>query len=579
MNFGISPQPAGMYDMYGVGQLPNPFYTVANQFIPRNYHDILKWSRYVLTQSPTVAEVIRKMSSYPITDFNVQTSKEGVKARYIKLIKSLKLKQKLSDIGFDYYSLGNTYSSVYFPMDRLLTCPECASTMGCREAMEDKHISFKRYQFMGSCSNPKCGYTGVFKHIDTKSRDVSRINLVKWNPENIALNNNPITGETEYFYTIPGDTKRKIQMGDPLFISTVPWDFIEAVRVNKDVRLDTNNFYHMKSISLGSLVEGFGMPMLISMYGLVFYQAMLRKANEAVAAEHMIPLRVIFPQQGSSTGDPIAMMSMQGFAKNMKKSMQHHKKDGNFVMISPVPVGYQSIGGQGRSLLVSQEMQYAEESMLMGLGVSRELLSGTTNWTSSDVGLRLLENNMNHYVGQIREFLEWLFPLIAQYLNLESVDVELIPFKLTDNNQLQQMLAELWKANLVSAATFLDSIGLDYNEEMKKLATERISAAEREIKTTHQIDVAKFMANKDTVTEGQDDNGYKENMDMAFEVAQKLMNSASQEEFESTMFKLKKNDPTLYSAVVNILQQHQQEMSSEGSPGDEGQVNNENMSS
>lgn len=573
---GLHPQPSGMYDMYGLGQLPNPFYTVANQFIPRNYHDVIKWSRYVLTQSPTVAEVVRKISSYPITDFNIHSPKEAVKKSYEEIIKSVKLKQKLSDIGFDYYSLGNTFTSVYFPIDRHVVCPSCKTSYECRYALESNVVRFKRYEFEGEC--PHCQFKGKFKRIDRKSRDISRINLIKWAPDKVALNHNEITGDTDYYYTIPGSTKRKIQMGDPMFISTVPWDFIDAVRLGKDVKFDNSNFYHMKSISLGSMLEGMGMPIIISLYGMVFYQAMLRKANEAVAAEHMVPMRVIFPQQGTNKGDPVAMMSMAGFTQNVKKSMMHFKKDPNHLLISPVPVGYQSIGGQGRSLLVSQEMQYAEETMLMGMGVSRELLSGTTNWTSSDVGLRLLENNMNHYVGQMREFLDWFFTMVSQYLGLEIVPVEMTPFRLTDNVQLQQMMAELWKAQLVSASTFLDSLGIDYTDEMKKLASERIAAAEREIKTTHQIDVAKFMANKDVTNEGQDDNGYRENMDMAFEVAQQMMQSRTQEEFEQGMFKLQRNDPTLYSAVLNILQQHSASMSGASAPGDEGEVANENMS-
>lgn len=48
--FGLNPTPSGMADSYEVGQLPNPFFTQANQFVPRSFHDIIKWSRYITTR-------------------------------------------------------------------------------------------------------------------------------------------------------------------------------------------------------------------------------------------------------------------------------------------------------------------------------------------------------------------------------------------------------------------------------------------------------------------------------------------------------------------------------------------------
>lgn len=567
---GMAPQMAGMYEQYGIGQLPNPFFTVANQFVPRNFHDVIKWSRYITTQAPTTTEVIRKLSSYPITDFVIDTKQEKTRASYRKIIDSIRLKYKLTDIGFDYYTLGNVITSIYFPVDRYVECPHCKSSYEAKNALTKGFVKFKRYEFVGEC--PRCAMKGSFTRIDKKSMDISRINLVKWKPENIAINHNPITDEADYYYTIPGDVKRKIMTGDPLFISSVPWPFVEAVKSNTDFLFDRSNVYHLKTISMGGMIDGMGVPPLISQYGLVFYQAMLRKANEAVASEHMTPLRVMFPQQSSGQGDPVAMMSMRNFADQMKQNIRHFKKDPNHVIIAPVPVGYQNLGGQGKSLLVSQELQFAEETMLMSMGVSRELLSGTTNWTSSTVGLRLLENTMNNYVGQIEDFIAWVMEKISQYLGLEIVPISLVPFKLTDNENLKQLMLEMWKAQLISTSTFLEASGIEYSEELEKMRKDAVAKVESDVQVEHELKIAKFMKSKDVNSENQDDNGFQQNQQQAYQIANKILNQMTDPvEQRAALTQLQQSDPTLYNSVLEIIQQmlNDHSMVAQGMPEEE----------
>ena len=548
--FGLNPSPGGMTDSYEVGQLPNPFFTQANQFVPRSFHDIIKWSRYITTQAPTTTEVIRKLSSYPITEFIVESNNEQTIETYKKIFKSIRLKERMSDTGFDYYTLGNVYTSIYFPIDRHLHCPSCKSSYEVKSAMRSGAAVFRKWVFQGEC--PSCYNQVQYKVVDTKSRDISRINLIKWKPEHVSLNHNPVTGESEFYYTIPGEVKRKIMDGDPLFLATVPWSMVEAVQFNKDYMFDSSNIYHMKSISMGNMIDGLGIPPLISHYGLVFYQQMLRKANEAVAAEHMVPLRVLFPQQNSSNGDPIAQMSLRGFAKNMKKTMRHMKNDPNHILISPTPIGYQQLGGQGRSLLVNQELQYAEEQQLMSMGVSRELLSGTTNWTSSTVGLRLLENTMNNYVGQLKELINWIMEKIAQYLSIEITETKLVPFKLTDNEALKAAMLDMWKDKVISASTLLEAYGMDYDEELDKMGDDQISMAEKQIEIDFKLERAMHAKSKGLQSE-KDSSGYEDSRKEAYNIANKVITAQTPEAQRDILFKLQNTDPTMYQTVMRML--------------------------
>lgn len=552
----------GLIGRYELGTYANPAYDVSSQFLPRNFSDLLKWSRFIIVKSPTVTEVLRKLATYPITEITISTPKESLKDRYEEIIESVRLIEKLSDGGFDYQAYGNTFTSLYFPIDRFITCPKCKASYESRKAVDKKFVVWKKWDFVGEC--PSCSSQVTFKVEDVKSKDISRINIIKWKPDNISINNNPITGEVDYYYKIPADVRRKIMMGDPHFICTVPQEMIDAVRLQRDFKFSNDSIHHMKSLSMGDFIEGFGVPPLISHYSTVFYMQCLRKANEAIALEHMNPLRMMFPQQASSSADPIAMMSMGNFTGQVKKNLQQFKQDPNHVLISPVPIGVTNLGGQGKSLLVTQELEFAEEQLLMSMGVSRELLSGTTNWTSSAVGLRLLENNMNQYVRKLRRYLKWIMRKITAYLGIEEVEVDFVPFELTDNDALKQLYLNLQQTGLISDDTLLETFGIDPEKEREKVMNAQIRKAEDAIKLKDDVRRAEFMANRDVMSDGEDDEGYSDYNKQVMDIASSILNDTDEQSRTNTLMKLQGENPGMFEHVSQVLSQYMGDPVSQG---------------
>ncbi len=481
------------------GQTPSPWFTVANQFLPRNLHDVIRWSKYITTQSPTTTEVIRKLSSYPITSFEVDSKEQTTVDKYKEVFKLLSLRQNLQEIGFGYHTLGNVFISIYYPITRVLRCKGCKTDYPVRKA---NWVSFKKYEFFGTC--PHCNHQGALERIDRKSFDIKDMNIIQWDALNMVVNNNPITGRSEYYYAIPNEVRRKITQGDMLFLSSTPWSFVEAVRLNQDYKFDDDGIYHLKAPSLTThSLNGIAVPPLISLFGLVFYQQTLRKANESIATEFLSPLRVVYPAP-SGSNDPSVTMSLSNFKGRMEAALRKHKRDNAHVLVAPGPIGYGTISGEGRALLVNQEIQQAEETMLLSLGVSKELLSGTTNWTSSTVGLRLLENNMSSYVAQMDTLLEWMFGKIAQYLSLEDCKVSLKEFKLIDDTTMQQMFANLAASGKMSMTKLFESFGEDYAEEEENMKREAINTAIRQVEVAIESEVAKTIAARKASTKNSE---------------------------------------------------------------------------
>jgi hypothetical protein len=557
----------------GGSQQGNPWFTVANQFVPRNLHDVIRWARYISIQSPTTSEVIRKLATYPITDFIVDTDEAELKNRYDSVFKSFKLKEALQDSGFEFFTIGNVFLSIYFPVHRELVCPTCKTSYSAKKA---GWLKFQQYQFVGECRNPLCGYKGAFTRVDTKSVSIEDMNLIKWTPEHIAVNHNPITGESEYYYKIPNTIKTKIQKGDRLFVDSIPWGFVEATRHNQDFKFDRGSLFHLKNISSGGTVEGIAVPPLLSLFSLVFYQATLRKANEAIAMEHLNPLRVVFPQAQTANSDPVVSMSLRNFRSNMEDALKRHKNDKAHVVIAPTPVGYASLGGDGKNLLVAQEIQQAEETILLSLGVSRELLSGITNWTSSSVGLRMMENLLTSYIGRLQDLIDWILDRVTGYLSMKRVDVSLIPFKLLDDDNFKNLLSQLVQTGTVSQRTFFEEIGIDYHDEQERLKEEAGLRAAHDIETQYEADIAHFVAAKGAGKVMEDNEEYVNLLREATMYANQIGQSTGPDGSNVALDQLRLENYTMYLLVKRIMGENmasaveQQQLEPEGAPGKPG---------
>lgn len=499
-------------------QSGNPWFQVSNQFLPRNFIDTIRWSKYIILQSPVVAETLRKYSTYPITDFSIDTSNPKMKEKYESILKSFKMKEALMNIGFEYFTLGNSFVSVYTPIHRSLECPSCKLNTNAKKA---EWASFKQYKFVGTC--PNCHYKGEHRVVDTKSKSIEDMNVIRWDPLSIVINNNPITGEKEYYYKIPNTLKNRIAKGDKLLVNSIPWGFIDAAKNNQEFKFDKDAIYHLMNVTTGASVEGTAVPPMLSLYSLIFYQATLRKANEAVSLEYLNPLRVIYPQAQTANSDPVVAMSMRNFVGNMKDAILKHKQDPNHIAFAPSPVGYQAIGGEGKALLVSQEIAQAEESILLALGVSRELLSGTTNWESTSIGLRMMSSLLTNYTSRLDDFIEWVMIKVSSYLEIENIKVSLLPFKLIDNDNLKQMMGTLAQAGAASYTSFMEEIGQDFAKEQEKIKEEAVLKARMQLETQYEVEQAQFLAGRTKTQEMNENEEYKTALQKAQSMAEQLV--------------------------------------------------------
>src|SRR5690606_6737347 len=167
---------------------------------------------------------------------------------------------------------------------------------------------------------------------------------------------------------------------------------VEAMRRNKFIRFTDDNVFVMRRPIISQKDNGWGMPLILPVLKDAFYLQVLRKAQEAIAQEHIIPLRILFPQAGSSTSDPYTTIDLNAWKNRVEGEIAKWKYDNNYMPIMPLPIGNETIGGEGKALGLYQEMQVWSDQIVMGMGVPLEFVKGGLQYSGSNVSMRMLEN-------------------------------------------------------------------------------------------------------------------------------------------------------------------------------------------
>ncbi len=217
-------------DLIGGGQTkkyPNPFFDLAKNFIPKNIKTLFSYCRTFFYTNSFLRNVITKLTEYPITEIIIDSTETQVKKDKWRdiLLHKVKLKPLLIEIGLDYYTFGNAFISVSIIPKRFLKCSNCQE----EHLFETVSFKLKNFEFIGTCNSCKAG--GVkFTIKDEQTRSIENLKFIRWSPENIEIDWDPIINEAEYYYSIPASVKSKILKGNKHILSTIPEIFLTSLK-------------------------------------------------------------------------------------------------------------------------------------------------------------------------------------------------------------------------------------------------------------------------------------------------------------------------------------------------------------
>jgi len=456
----------------------SPLFDFLTAFAPRKLKDLFRLCEYLYFNSAQIYAALQKFCTYPVTDLVYETTNESLKKKYKKLHdKTLKTKRILIRGAIDKFVYGNAFFSLYSPFARFLQCPKCDQLTNITAV--DYKFKLKTLSFTYTCG--KCKTRGEGKVVDKAITRPDRVSVIRWDPKLMDIDYNPITGHSEYYYTIPKELKERANKGNKHLINTLPMEFLKALKGDKIFKFAEGQIFHMKMDAPAGIEAQWGFPPLASTIKLFFYAAVLRKANEAIALDYVVPLRIVSPKQASGNADPVMTISLERWSSEMKTNVKKWRRDPLHIMWSPIPAEVTHLGGQARALMTLGEQQAAEDSIIAALGLPKEFIYGGFSAMGSGIQLRVLENQLIHQTGDLNDLLQWITDRLAQMLGWETVGVELAPFKFIDDVQQKTLLLSLNQQDpsgpWVSKATLGESFDIDPAEEREKLMQEALDSA------------------------------------------------------------------------------------------------------
>jgi len=447
---------------------PNPFFDIAQQYMPGSIKDLFRWCRYYAMNNSLIATVLYKMSSYPITDVIYETTNPGELQRWRNLFEDhFKIRPFLIEANLDRLCYGNAFLSVVFPFHKMLTCRSCKF-----EARIDRtSYRFKAHEFVMLCD--KCGNEGVADVKDKYTKNVEGVKLVRWNPDNITIQHNEITGEKIYYYDLPKSTRNDIALGKPSTIESLPQAFLEAARKNKNIRVKPGHIFHIRRPTISRFDAGWGQPLISQVLKQIFYLQVLQKAQESIFFGYITPMRVIYPAAGGGVSDPYSMVNLTDWREKVADEVREHRRDSNYIAVMPLPVGYQNIGGEGKALMLANEIRVWSEHIVSGMGVPPELIFSGMSYSGTNVSLRMLENEFLGNTEDNLALLRFVRDQIAGWLGWSKIGLKFKPFKMADDLQRAAFDLQLVQQKMLSLQTLLESRDHQFEQEKVRVAKEQ----------------------------------------------------------------------------------------------------------
>ena len=445
---------------------PDPFFDYASTQMPRSLPDVLKWTEFLYLTNGTYRTAAQRIVRYFLTKVELDGGSDEEKTKYEDFLdKQIKIMTTLAAIGDDWFAYGNSLTSIRIPFRRYLRCRKCKH----ERALDQISYTFEKWSFRATC--PSCKWTGEFERVDRRSVEQDKIRIIRWSPHEIRIQHHPVSHDTMYYWVPPADFCRELRRGNKFFIATTPWEIIEAVKNKEWFRFNPGVIYHMKEETLAGVRNvGWGIPRILANFKQAWYVQVLKRYNEAIGLDYIIPFRIITPGKGSGSADvdPLLHINAGSFMQRVLGMIQKHRKDPASWNALPFPVDYQALSGEGKQLAPFELLNAAVDELLNDMGFPAEMYKATLSVQAAPMALRLFERTWTHLVSGLNGWLNWFFETVTDVLNWEKLSGRMQPVTLAEDMERKQVLLQLSAAQQISKQTALAPFGVDWMAEVER---------------------------------------------------------------------------------------------------------------
>ena len=236
--------------------------------------------------------------------------------------------------------------------------------------------------------------------------------------------------------------------------------------------------------------EDRGISILNRVLRTLIYRDQLRSVQSLISQRNLANIHLVYSETAETgLGDD----NFETFREQVDVALNTP----DFAIVTDFPVVWQVISGGARMIDLTSEYEQTSERMLVGLGLTREILKGEGMYSSARISIEILNLRYQLFIHRVARYLEnHVFKPIAIMKGyseeiVEEDDDSKFSFKkylfpkvsfsrttLYDSESVFEMLWNIYLKGSLSIRTIMEVVSLDYDIEMDKLAADMFGPAD-----------------------------------------------------------------------------------------------------
>lgn len=450
-------------DMY------SPLWLNSNMNMPRDRATINAWLRSFYTLNPFVHNAINLHSTYPISKLNIKCPNKKAERFFADMIEEIDLMNICVDVAKEFWLLGESFVSANFN-----------ETTGSWDRLVIQNPDYIDVKLTAVGSEPMISIR------------------VDQNLKRIVFSNSPADVE-----------QRKL----------LPQYIIDAVKKGQNIPLDNYSTSHLSRKISPYEARGTGLPVSIFRQLILFDK--LRESKYAQADNMINPLTLV--KIGGEGNDAFHPTSAD--IDSFREAFLEAQYDKDFKLFTHAGVTVEKIGSGAGIYDISGDITQLQKEIYVGLQVPSALMDGGADTTYANAGVALdtlrqrymqFRNMMSHWlrkkifapIAEAQEFYEYHEG--EKRLIIPDIDWNYMSlFDAGDYTTQLVQLTEPGEKRRVSNSTLYRSLGLEFEDEVRKMKKENIQAAieakEKESLAAMDLNALRALSEEDEIPELQKD--------------------------------------------------------------------------
>ena len=166
-------------------------------------------------------------------------------------------------------------------------------------------------------------------------------------------------------------------------------------------------------------------------------------------------------------------MSGSTFRTFMQSALRKVKENNTTWVISPVPVNAQLVGGEAKQLAPVDLLEWYTSQIMQDLGIPEEFKQTTFQVVAPSMGLRMFERQWVMFAKSLHKFTNWVGQKVCDVEKVENMRVDLDITSFVEDDMNKQVRLQLMQAGVISKTEVLQSLGVDFQKDLDQRMQEQ----------------------------------------------------------------------------------------------------------